>query len=120
MLPDDVYMTKNFKLSELECPCCALFNMPEWMLGKIQRVRDDYGFPMKINSACRCVVKNKEVDGARNSRHLQGIAIDVKVIQGTLRKKLMRVAIDHGVMGIGIYKTFLHLDWGGVDTCWVD
>lgn len=112
-------LTKNFKLSELCCPCCWSFNMPDWMLEKIQAVRDDFGFNMQITSACRCESHNRAVGGEVESRHLSGLAIDVKCNQNGLRKLLIKAAEKNGVTGIGIGKTFLHFDWDKREACWI-
>lgn len=113
-------LTKNFKLSELACPCCWAFDMPEWVLEKIQAVRDEFGFNMTINSGYRCKDHNVKVGGSSTSRHLIGLAIDVKINQNQLRKKILEAAERHGVCGIGVAKTFIHLDWDTTrKSCWI-
>ena len=112
--PKDVksldYVTLNFKRSELSCPCCGKFNMDEPMLSFIQEIRTRSGVVMPINSGVRCGVHNEAVKGARDSAHLYGLAIDVKIFNDTSRYKLIQAAVEAKAAGIGIYSNFLHID----------
>jgi hypothetical protein len=110
MESEDRQVSKNFKLSELACPCCGLFNMPEQMIEFLQDVRDRFRFAMKINSAVRCREHNKDVGGTRNSAHLHGLAVDVRITSNVLRARLVRCALESGCRRIGIGKTYVHLD----------
>lgn len=80
------------------------------MLDFIERVRNNYGRPMKINSATRCAAKNFEVGGKVDSAHLSGLAIDVHCVDARFRKRMIKAAYDAGVKGLGLAKTFLHFD----------
>lgn len=104
------YVTLNFKRSELACPCCGKFNMDEPTLSFIQEIRTRAGVAMPINSGVRCGVHNEAVKGVRDSAHLYGLAIDVKVFDDTSRYKLIQAAIEAKANGIGIYPNFLHID----------
>lgn len=103
-------ITPHFKKAELACPCCGKFNMPKEMLDFIERVRNNYGRPMKINSAVRCPMHNAKVKGKPSSAHLLGLAIDVHCVDARFRKELIVAATLAGVKGLGLAKTFLHLD----------
>jgi uncharacterized protein YcbK (DUF882 family) len=120
---EDEYITPHFKRSELSCRCgCGLMNMPQYMLDWIERVRNHYGFPMKITSACRCADHNKTEGGKIDSPHLYGLAIDVKIFSSTLRAKLLKVAYSNNVIGVGVSPGFIHLDMRAHvagDRCWL-
>ena len=67
-----------------------------------------------INSAYRDTVKNTAVGGARTSAHMSGYALDISwdEFDNAKREEMLRVAIEEGAKGIGIYSTFLHIDIG--------
>ena len=68
-------LTKNFVLSEFVCPCgCHHDGVPMdvGFMMKLQKVRDIYGKPMKINSGFRCAGHNLEIGGSPTSQHLLG------------------------------------------------
>jgi uncharacterized protein YcbK (DUF882 family) len=104
------YVTKNFKKSELACPCCGKFNMSEPFLQFIQQVRTIAGVPMPVNSGVRCREHNIEVGGKPNSPHLDGVAVDIHIVSDTNRFYIGEAAFKAGAMGVGIYKNFIHID----------
>lgn len=108
-------VSKNFTTEELACPCCNKFYMTDDFIKKLQRLRDLYGKPMKVNSACRCESHNKKVGGVINSFHLitdikPGTAVDVDIRNSSDRYVFLKCAINSGFSGIGIYKSFIHID----------
>src|SRR6478736_3199445 len=102
--------TPHFLVDELACRCCGLFTMPAQMLVFLEDVREEYGRAMVINSAQRCKAHNAKVGGKPNSAHVLGLAVDVKIGDGYERNRLIRAAIKHGVEGIGVYASFIHID----------
>ena len=103
-------LTKNFDSKEFECTCCGKINMSPIFMAKLQLLRDEYKNPMKINSGFRCKDHNDAVGGSSNSKHLSGIAADIACTTSSDRYKLMKIAFALGFKGIGVYKTFIHLD----------
>ena len=108
---DDPYtkLSENFSLWEWACrdgsPAVRV-NMAT--VNGLQYIRDQLG-RLKINSAYRTVQHNASVGGAKNSRHLYGMAADVVPVMATLALlKVIADTMDWG--GIGIYNTFVHLD----------
>jgi hypothetical protein len=83
----------------------------------LEKVRASMGAPLKINSAFRNRATNSAVGGASQSRHLMGDAADI-AIGNFDRKKLLQAAINAGFRGIGLGKTFLHVDLRPVKTVW--
>lgn len=66
---------------------------------------------MRVNSGYRCAKHNKEVGGKASSKHLLGRAVDIKLDMSEADQiRLVRSAIEHGLYGMGIAKTFIHLD----------
>ena len=75
----------NFSPEEFRCPCGHCTGYPTWMrvneLKNIQAIRTHYGKPMTITSGLRCSYENSRVQGASDSAHLKGKAVDF-VIKG--------------------------------------
>jgi uncharacterized protein YcbK (DUF882 family) len=71
-----------FKRSEFECPDgCGFDTIDAEVFKVVVNVREFFGRPVTINSACRCEKHNKEIGGADHSQHLKGRACDI-VVQG--------------------------------------
>lgn len=119
----------NFTPEELACTCkgrlCGSnlgggnYFHDEDFLDKLQLLRAKHGGPLKITSGHRCTRRNKEVGGARASRHLT-IAADISITSMTLkqRRDLLFAARVVGFTGIGKAKTFLHVDTRPGKTEW--
>ena len=112
---NDEYLTKNFKKSELVCPCgCNEFMLDIHILNKLQQLRDKIKIPIIISSGYRCQRRNEKVGGSVNSGHLVGKAIDFyspNISTTILWEHLERI----GINGMGHYKEsngfrFIHID----------
>lgn len=70
--------------------------------------------PIRVLSAYRTVSHNRSIGGARNSQHIQGRALDLKPPNGYTVKQfydvIKSIAPDLGINGIGLYRTFVHVD----------
>ena len=76
---DKTPITKNFTRNEFQCSCgCSAQIVDEMLVQKLQTIRTVYDTPLKITSGYRCVKHNAAVGGAKSSKHLYGIAADVK------------------------------------------
>jgi len=90
--------TKNFKPNEFKCPCGRCTGYPVQMKAKelkhIQAIRDHYGKPMTITSALRCEHQNNRVGGSKDSRHLEGRAVDfyMQGVTDTLQRRINAIA----------------------------
>jgi len=108
------WLSEHFHTSEFECKCgCGFGSDPSdinpILVSYLEEIRIEVGFPLKINSGCRCVDHNAAVGGTRQSVHTMGDAVDID-LQGVKKRKVMDVAVMLGVPGIGPYGTFIHLD----------
>ena len=101
---------KNFKLDEFKCKCgCELVDIHADMLDLLQEARDRLG-PIMINSAYRCPTYNAKVSSTGESGpHTTGKAIDIHVSDSQHRKLLIDFFAPR-VSGLGIAKTFIHID----------
>lgn len=118
-------LTRNFSLAELTVTQSGLPNVPnaqqldriKRLATQLQAMRDDLGVPLRVNSAFRSAAVNKAVGGANASRHLVGDAADIALAGHDLHV-LVRAAIRAGFKGIGLGKTFLHVDLRSVPAVW--
>ena len=105
-----------FKPEEFGCKCgCGLNNPDPKLLSGLNIAREDYGNPITIESACRCVKHNKTVGGVTDSAHTpqsDGFckATDLRVTNGQMRFNLLRSVLKAGFTRIGIGKNFIHVD----------
>lgn len=117
-------LTKNFSKKELECKCgCGMCAIDEKALEALQLLRDVYGKPMIINSAARCWQHNEAVGGAPDSMHLSqycapSCAFDVRLTPGMDQEEFVKKARACGFNGIGLYKTFTHIDTRPYNAFW--
>jgi hypothetical protein len=85
----------------------------EQALDKLQKLRDALGKPLVLTSAYRSPAHNKRVGGAKNSRHMQGDAFDVRMENHDPHAFEM-AARAAGFTGFGYYPKsgFMHIDTG--------
>lgn len=107
-------VAKNFYLDEFACKCgrpeCDAVPPTPELIRLTQAIRDELGTPFSPTSACRCPLWNAKVGGAKKSKHVTGEAVDIPAYGGDMRFLIIEAAIKHGAKGIGIGKTFVHVD----------
>lgn len=116
----NIRLSKNFTVKEFACSdgtdtvfiSLALVNL-------LQKIRDHFGKAVIINSAYRTEAHNKAIGGATYSQHKYGLAADIH-INGVTPKEI--AAYVETLMpssgGIGIYKSFVHVDVRRVRSRW--
>lgn len=80
-----------------------------------ETIRSAFGNkPIRVLSAYRTPEHNRKIGGARNSQHIQGRALDLRPPNGYTVKQfydvIKAIAPDCGIKGIGLYRTFVHID----------
>lgn len=105
-------LSANFKVKEFACSDGSdpVFISPD-LVEVLQKIRDHFKKAVTVNSAYRTPGKNKAVGGATYSQHLYGTAADITV-KGIDPKTVAAYAetLMPDTGGIGIYKTFTHVD----------
>lgn len=105
-------LSANFKVREFACSdgTDTIFISDE-LVKILQAIRAHFGQPVTINSAYRTEAKNKAVGGAAYSQHKYGLAADI-VVAGVKPLDVARYAqtILANKGGIGLYKSFTHVD----------
>lgn len=106
--------TKNFHPDtdpRLRCSCCGADGVQQWALDKLQEVRDAAGRPLTLRSGYRCPNHESERKKTTPGQHNKGVAFDIAVNGGAERFEIIKLGLEAGATGIGVAKTFVHLDW---------
>jgi uncharacterized protein YcbK (DUF882 family) len=116
----NVRLSKNFTVKEFACSdgtdtvfiSLALVNL-------LQKIRDHFDKAVIINSAYRTEAHNKSIGGATYSQHKYGLAADIH-INGVTPKEIAAYVetLLPSSGGIGIYKSFVHIDVRRVKSRW--
>ncbi|MBA7524660.1 hypothetical protein ES705_16801 [subsurface metagenome] len=106
---NNIKIAKYFYLYEFQCPCCKKVILYSDLLKRLNSLREAVNRPIYINSGYRCKEENKKVGGVKNSYHTLGMAADIEARNITI-KDLAIYAEGIGFNGIGVYKTFIHVD----------
>ena len=109
-------MRNYFTDSELRCKCCGLNVIDEDFLDRLNRARELAGFPVNVNSGCRCEKHNRAV-GSTSLNHVSGKAADIKCHDSCERFHMVGAMITAGMLGIGIGKDFVHCDTNRTTPC---
>ena len=104
-------MFKYFKIEDYDCQETGNNEMVEEFIHRLDELREACGFPFIVTSGYRDpeghpIEKRKSKPGT----HAQGIAADIRVSGGAQRRKVVEKAIELGFNGIGVAKTFVHVD----------
>ena len=108
----------NFAVGEFACKDGSDTILIDTQLAYyLQKIRDHFGRPVRINSGYRTKAYNALVGGASESQHVLGTAADI-VVDGVTSQQVAEYADQIGMGGIGIYTTFTHIDVRPVKARW--
>jgi len=79
-------------------------------LEKLDELRERCGFPFTITSGYRDPTHSLEARKEKPGTHSQGIAADIRAVSGDERYIILENAFNMGFGGIGVAKTFIHVD----------
>jgi uncharacterized protein YcbK (DUF882 family) len=124
----DLNVTENFKAGEFFCHDGSVYPIKWYKRLKqlcevLEVIRSEFKKPIKITSGYRTVQHNKKVGGSKHSQHVIGKAADIK-INGVSSQEIAQKAkelMQNGIIpkgGIGIYKSFVHIDTRGRIAVW--
>ena len=111
-----VKLSANFKSTEFDCKCgrkdCKITLIDLDGVACAQRVRDFFGKEIVPTSGYRCAVHNKNVGGVSSSKHLKGLAFDLKCPKGVSLNDFAFACEQAGFRGVLRYdgKGFVHCD----------
>jgi uncharacterized protein YcbK (DUF882 family) len=101
---------KYFKYEDFDCQETGENRMDENFIHKLDELREACGFPFIITSGYRSPSHSLETRKKKAGQHTKGVAADIRITNGIDRFKIARLAFELGFTGIGIAKTFVHVD----------
>ena len=105
---------KYFTPAEFQCTHTGHTDMNDQFLDKLDQLREACGFPFTITSGYRDPSHPVEMAKPKARRgkgtHCLGIAADIAVSGGTQRYDIINQALRLGFNGIGVAKSFIHVD----------
>ncbi len=109
----------NFSPQEMACRGTGKLMIVPTAMDKLQALRDALGKPMIVNSAYRSPEHNMRVEGATRSKHMQGLAFDVRMDNHN-PATYIEAAQKVGFKAIGTYPAqgFVHVDNRPVAASW--
>lgn len=113
-------LAPNFYAYEFDCACsrCTQTPVDEALPRILQKIRDRFGKPVRITGPYRCPAHNGEIpNAAKGSLHTKGMAADIQV-DGTEPAEVAKFAESIGVLGIGLYEDFVHVDTRTYKSFW--
>ena len=112
--------TKNFNPetdTKLCCTCgedkCDKRSVKLMALNMLQRVRDEYGYPMNVTSGGRCPLHKNEKHRVVAADHQKGLGVDIRITGLSMAMKLIAIASKCGfnAFGVNLKKGFVHLGY---------
>jgi len=101
---------KYFNLSDFNCQETGENEMDIDFIRDLDELREACGFPFIITSGYRSPRHSIEAKKEKPGMHAYGIAADIQVRDGHERMLIVWKAIEMGFNGIGVAKTFVHVD----------
>jgi uncharacterized protein YcbK (DUF882 family) len=99
-----------FKREDFDCQETGENNVSSDLIRKVDELRSAVGRPLYITSGYRSPRHSLEAKKSKPGTHAQGIACDIAVANGVERRQLVKQAFYLGFRGIGVAKTFVHVD----------
>ena len=103
--------TQHFKAQELACKHCGEVKANQHLIAVLELLRLKFGKPVVITSGYRCAEHNSNVGGAPKSKHVEGIAADIKI--NGISPGVIFDYLDGtfpNCYGIGLYSGWVHID----------
>ena len=112
-VPISIWTWPSFSPREMACKGTGKLIIDTDAMDDLQSLRDMLGKPLIITSAYRSPEHNKRVGGAKRSKHLEGIAFDVRMDNHDPHT-FEAAARAAGFTGFGYYPKsgFMHIDTG--------
>jgi len=101
----EYFMRKDF-----DCQETGNNEMSDYFLEKLDDLRHECGFPFIVTSGYRDPSHSIEAKKSKPGKHSKGIAADIRIRNGAEGYKIVSEAIKAGFTGIGVAKTFIHVD----------
>ena len=114
-----VPLSDNFKAGEFKCNHGDfMWLVAPDLIRKLQLMRRKCGHALVIVSGYRTPEYNLSIGGAKQSRHMAGMAADVTPPSSLTATELAGLAYFVGCRRIGLGKTFVHVDVAPGEAYW--
>lgn len=80
------------------------------LVSKLDSARHVAGVPFRITSGKRTAEENQLAGGVQDSAHETGLAVDLRVPDGTSRFLMVSALLQAGFKRIGVYDKHIHVD----------
>lgn len=112
-VPPGEWRWTSFSPREVACKGTGQLIVDEDAMNRLQALRDALGKPLLLTSAYRSPQHNRAVGGAKASKHMEGIAFDVRM-ENHDPHRFEAAARAAGFSGFGYYPRsgFMHIDTG--------
>ena len=120
-------MAKYFTQDEFRCKHCGQLpteGMDARLLAVLEEARQQAGSPIIVSSGYRCAVHNKNIGGASQSYHVQGMAadvyshsLDVYSLKNIIKEAMVRQKLQGGLQEY-VEQEFVHVDVRGYWADW--
>lgn len=114
-------VSRHFRVSEFACHgtdcACTACKIDDALIAYLEKIREHFDAPVYISSGYRCPTHNAAVGGASRSYHMRGQAADITV-SGVEPIEVARYAESIGILGIGHYDAFVHIDTRAEKSFW--
>jgi len=102
---------RYFTREEFDCQETGENEMKDEFIHALDALRHECGFGFKITSGFRSEKHSLEVKKSNGGgQHTKGNAADIYVDNGHQRYLIVKNAMAMGFSGIGIHKSFIHVD----------
>ena len=101
---------KYFTLNEFACSETGDNFIDTGFVGQLDELRERCNFPFTVTSGYRAPTHSVEKIKKTPGIHTTGLAADIAVANGVERRKIVEEAFLVGFTGIGVAKTFVHVD----------
>ena len=99
---------KYFKLQEFSCKGSGLIAVKQELIEKLDKLREEFGSPIRVTSGYRSPDHNKKIGGHPNSTHTRGEAADITASD---LDRLYELCCKYfKSVGDGRKKGFIHVD----------
>ena len=115
-------VSTHFKREEFSCGCgCGFAVVDIQILELLENIREEFGKPIIIHCAGRCLSHNKSVGSKDTSQHVKGMAVDFHIKDKENNNTIVYDFLDHLIGssgGLGLYDWGYHIDIRGYKARW--